>query len=163
MTSNSSIIVGVAVIVLVAVGCSAGDGASPESRAFEIAGTEYLFPQDHIRNFGPPDEGWFYVRLTPPGEAFHLVLSNKTYREGYYGRDVPTVAHISDGVGAKLDVIDTSAGKVLCRRDDLHFNCGMRITDGRQLWSILFDRAQVANAPEIRMKAETLVAGYRVP
>ena len=163
MTTNSGIIVAVAVIVLFAGGCSAGDGTPPETRAFEIAGAEYLFPQDHIRNFGPPHEGWFYVRLAPPGEAFHLILSDKTYRESYYGRDVPTVAHISDGIGAKLDVIDTAAGKVLCREDDLHFNCGMRITDGRQLWSILFDRAQVTNAPEIRMKAETLVASYRVP
>lgn len=131
-----------------------------DSKSINLAGVRYSFPRDHVTAFHER-AGSFYVRLAPPGESFELVLSDKSYRENDLGEDVPTIAHVNDVPGGALDVIDTPTAKVVCRRDNLNFNCGLRVTDAEQLWSVLFNRDRVGDAAEIRAKAQTIISNYR--
>jgi hypothetical protein len=86
-----------------------------------------------------------------------------TSRKNEQGPDVPTVDHIKTVPGTNVEVLNTKAGAVVCRRDDrdLSYTCGMQVIDQGLAWSVKFDWDLVASAEAIKARAESTLLSYR--
>jgi hypothetical protein len=93
-----------------------------------------------------------------------LVYSpSNTSRKNQQGPGVPTIPNVNDVPGADVEMLNTKAGPVVCKRSRsyLYFSCGLRVIDQGQVWSVKFDRDLVASAQAIKSRAEATLQGYR--
>lgn len=148
-----------ALIVLMAGACDRHDAAM-KVRTASLHGTTYQFPQGHISAAVFPPDGRLFVRLTPPGEVFDLVLDEWGDRPtGHPG--IPIISRLTDRFG-EFDVNPSEGGPVVCSRGaQPHYNCGIQISDGPVKWGVLFDKKYVPEAREIRTRATAVIQGYR--
>jgi hypothetical protein len=125
-------------------------------------GISYEFPRSHIEAAVVPPDGHLYVRLEPTGTNFHLVLDEWIDLPSPHGPSVPRISRLSDNRFGKFAVTPSRDGPIVCDRGPQpHFNCGILVADGPVKWSVLFDRAYVAQASQIRTRAIAAIRSYR--
>jgi hypothetical protein len=128
----------------------------------ETEGVTYDFPAEDIEAYTSRSEGTLFVILAPQGEHFHLIIDELTNNvRNKQGADVPTISRLNSNRFEHFNVYATPEGKVICGGRMPYFNCGLQVLDGGVKWSILFDKAYLSNASEIRAKATALINSYR--
>ena len=150
-----------AALILVSFSLAA---CGPVDQRLTINGQKYLFPAEHDADALPDEDRsrGVFARVRPPREAFLLIYSDDIGEANAQRGDVPTVFRVN---GHSSDVKVTQVGeyKVVCRsgEPEIFFRCGIQVVDTDVLWSVVFNRDQVANAASISAKASAYLASYR--
>lgn len=133
-----------------------------KTKTVKIHGLKYEIPNSHVNSISGPGEGRLYARMSPPNANFHLVVSETDgYSRNWQGGDAPLVIHINDVPAPGFEMFDFPEGKVVCRGDIPHFNCGLRVQDGTVGWAVLFDKVNIQNSKSIRALATETIRKYR--
>lgn len=148
---------------LAAAACDSGSrSGEDEPLIFPIGDVRYVIPGAHVdRHFDPGRSGWQFIVLRPDGPQYKLQwdeLAARRMREA-------SPRLVVDGVNDARDqgMVETTVDgvKVVCRPDDLHYNCGLTVWDAGVTWSLVFDKSRLADAPFFARRAADFLASYR--
>lgn len=132
---------------------------APDVHQVRIGGASYEFPEQHVRSV--VTEPHQFVRVSDPATGYELVHDSRIARQKHPG-GLPVVFSVTDGArGTARNVrfIPSDAGQVVCRAaPDPYGGCGLRIDHGGIAWSLLFPKAMLPEARELREQAEQELA-----
>lgn len=135
-----------------------------EPRSITISGIKYTFPRDHVDALSN-ENGRPYARVHAPGTDFYLEYSDYISWPNEQGVDVPTIPRLNTAPGphnVHIEVIETSAGKVVCDRAGRYkYDCGMRYIDAGLPWSVHFNSSQVGQISALERAVAELLSSYR--
>jgi hypothetical protein len=130
------------------------------TKTFTVAGVVYSFPAEHVDAISDANGERPYARIVPPNARFILIYSKNIERGNQQGSDVPTIVNIND-VPGKYEILDTTAGKVVCEPSLREYNCGMRLYDRKVPWNVLFNRRDVGMSVAMKAAASDWLSKYR--
>lgn len=149
-----------ALALLAGVFVSSCEKAEP-LRELTIEGVRYVFPGEMVAGlYDDKVENDDYIRVNTPNR-YQVVYSLRAFRPNEQGGDVPTITHINDDPNNKAEVIPTKSGVVICTPTKLRLDCGIRLIDKGIVWSVLFDRQDIANIEAIMKEARATLASAR--
>jgi hypothetical protein len=128
-----------------------------------VHGVAYEVPRRDI--IGASMDNVVFVRARPGGTAdYHVIIDELSHKApNRQGPNVPTISMLNDNKFRDFEVFQTKSGTVICGDLQPHFNCGLRVTDGPVVWSVLFDRTRFEEADRIRSRAIAAIKAYRRP
>lgn len=152
----------IGLVALAAMACDKG-ASEMEPEKITVRGVTYEFPKEDILTAAvPPASGRLFVRLSPPGKQFDLILDELShYSPNQQGADIPTISRLNDVRFETFKVTHFAWGPVICGRAQPKFNCGLRIEDGAVRWSVLFDKERLQESEQIRAQAWSIIQSYR--
>lgn len=138
----------------------AAAACAPEGHERLTAGERtYGIPSDHISTL--TREPHTFVRIKHPERPYDLVFDSRT-QGATDARGAPVIFSINDGKSPGIQYFRSGVGIVTCRRAvNPRGGCGIKLSHGRNEWSLIFPEKRVGEAESFVRDAAALLDRYQ--